>query len=247
MVGLGVGFGLVAWLLVYLGYEEFRRRGILNEKSSALLSAVSAFFSAAATIGLGIIGYEQWQVQAHTDAVQAATSRAWVFPTSFETKGPPALGQNFVATLSFRNGGPVPAFHVQRYFDDPEVVPLSKILGGLSTLDARASDLMRRAIQSSGGLLGGSDSCAEASKSLIESVEYPSPLGTQMSLATAGSHIDQAVLDGTSAIFIKGCFVYETAGTPHHSRFCYLYNTTLIKGRPDENAWLLCPSGVDAD
>jgi hypothetical protein len=246
-LGFGIGLGLVFSMLIWIGFEEFRKKGLPSKEAPNILSAIAAGFSALTTLGLVFIGFQQWRVQEHTDAVQSAMSRAYLFPTAFEAKGPPALGQNFLVALSWKNGGPVPAFHVRSHFDDFEVVPVRNILGGLSILDSHAPDLMRRVTQTSGGLLSGPDSCAEASKSLIESVEYPSSQGSHSSSGVTGSFIDQAVLDGTSAIFFRGCFVYETAGTPHYSRFCYFYNATLMKGRPNENGWVHCLSGVDAD
>jgi hypothetical protein len=220
-LGFGIGLGLVLSMLIWIGFEELRKKGPLSKEAPNILSAIAAGFSALTSLGLVFIGFQQWKVQEHTDAVQSAMSRAYLFPIAFESEGPPALAQNFLATLRFKNGGPVPAFHVQAYFDATEVIPLSKIFGDRHVLDGPAADLLRRATWTSGGLLSGPDSCAEASKSLIESVEYPLPqgMGEQQPIVTPGRKVDQAVIDGTSAIFSRGCFVYQTAGIQHHSRF----------------------------
>jgi hypothetical protein len=103
-LGFGIGLGLVLSMLIWIGFEELRKKGPLSKEAPNILSAIAAGFSALTTLGLVFIGFQQWRVQEHTDAVQSAMSRANLFPMAFESKGPPALAQNFLATFRFRNG-----------------------------------------------------------------------------------------------------------------------------------------------
>ena len=70
-LGFGIGLGLVLSMLIWIGFEELRKKGLLSKEAPNILSAIAAGFSALTTLGLVFIGFQQWKVQEHTDAVQS--------------------------------------------------------------------------------------------------------------------------------------------------------------------------------
>jgi hypothetical protein len=70
-------------------------------------------------------------------------------------------------------------------------------------------------------------------------VVYPSSLNQRL-LHVVAEKLDQTFANGTTVLYVQGCFAYNTFGKPHRSSYCYYLQPIL--GQPSEQ-WLFnsCP------
>jgi hypothetical protein len=175
------------------------------------------------------------QAQAAIDSAKTAqenmvaSQRAWVGPRNAKSATGPELEKDLNITIEYQNSGREPA--LETIFDTEAFVATNEedVSGSVAN---RVNDFIGK--------------CKIKWLPTQKGVVFPSgntSSAYELTRTLEADSIDQAVLDGSKAIFIDGCIVYKSAGGIHRSSFCYFFNTKKTK----PGNWNICSTGNDAD
>ena len=158
-------------------------------------------------------------------------NRAWIAPLRIVVEDKFRLGEKFAYRVAFQNVGKEPATNI--VIDAVE-----------GTIDAPAVAGSWDAVFTRSGVK--KYDCQKVHPNSGGLVTYPSVSPPNEFTASTDKLIpdEDAVLNGTKILYVKGCFGYETFNEGHYSWFCYYW--TPIRGRaPNANAPVLCPGGTN--
>jgi hypothetical protein len=202
--------------------EDYERS--LRERITIVLLAITMFAIISQVIEMRKV-YEPIRDQAKAALDQAAaakdatiaardatvtSSRAWIGPTGATINKEPTRDSGIKIDVTYINSGKQPGTGLS-VTGSPVIMDASNIDGILNLFAKNINDCIFAAS------IGGGE------------VVYPTTgFSTyQEHLTITKDQIDDGLIAGTKAIFIPGCFTYETFGESHHSAFCFLYRKGL--------------------
>ena len=92
------------------------------------------------------------------------------------------------------------------------------------------------------------DSCDIAQRTRYICAVYPGSIESNYTtLFVPSKWITNKVANGADDLIVNGCFVYETMGKTHKTRFCFFFNKTIASWSPYPDFFSFCPTGNDPD
>ncbi len=138
------------------------------------------------------------------------SSRAWIGPTGATIDKEPTRGSDIKIEITYTNSGKQPGIGFSPT-GAPVIMDINDIDGILNVINKNISD------------------CTYAATVPGGQVVYPTTgfSGKQQHFIIKKEEVDDGLIAGTKAIFVPGCFTYETFGEAHHSAFCFFYRKGL--------------------
>ena len=92
------------------------------------------------------------------------------------------------------------------------------------------------------------DSCKEAASTRYLGAIYSGAVESNYSNVVApGKWITDQIINGSDDLIVSGCFVYETMGKTHTTKYCYFHNRLIAAMTPYPDFFSFCPTGNDPD
>ena len=195
---------------------ESERKKDLREK----ITIGSLVVTAAVTFALAYIACLQTGISDRTDRTLhdtlVAATRAYIAPGALQFNAKPTKEVDNVIILPVQNIGREPAKNVGRkeifgVLDPVFLVPPT----GKLIAEKYAEEIEKAAP---------GDPCKEADSLRYLGVVYPNQTTVQTAPITVpAKFMTEGVVNGTTELIVKGCFVYNTFGERRESRYCYVY------------------------
>ncbi len=228
------------WILsIYRNARALLQKLATAAKSIPIVHALNLFLAVTTAI-LAYFTYLLWQetrttateTRASTEIARQAldsSRRAWIVPLGARFKSKPTRTRPIEIEVAYENVGSEPAIVSNSY----QPIQLT------DAVDGGTDRVTREAIVN--------DTCRNAEPAGQGLVVYPkqSRVYTNVSFLPP-NFLTEAILRGTSVLYIRGCINYETLGKIHRSAYCFYLRPAKEKNIED---WLFyaCGSGNFAD
>jgi hypothetical protein len=152
---------------------------------------------------------------------------------------PLKLGNDAKFIFTFGNTGREPGTHVGRHEDFGNIKAEHLIKNSLTAPAAFREEILK---------IKFADSCKEAESTRYLGAIYSGAVESNFSAVIApGKWITEQIINGSDDLIVSGCFVYETMGKTHTTKYCYFYNRSIAAMTPYPDFFSFCPTGNDPD
>jgi hypothetical protein len=166
-----------------------------------------------------------------------AINRAWIVPRTMKLAEPLKLGNDAKFIFTFGNTGREPGTLVGRHEDFGNIKTETLVKSPLTSPAAFRDEILK---------IKFADSYKEAERTRYLGAIYTGAVESNYSTIIApGKWITQEVINGLDDLIVSGCYVYETMGTTHTTKYCYFYNRSIAAMTPYPDYFNFCPTGND--
>ncbi|HEV2162453.1 MAG TPA: hypothetical protein VGR52_09520 [Stellaceae bacterium] len=156
------------------------------------------------------------------------SSRAWLGATDASIDGVPTVGKDITATIVYVNPGRQPARDVYSDVTKFFATPIDDIRGVIkNTILNYVTKCIATPTQPNGQIV-------------FPSTGFSTQVITKKILKDS---VDADVVSGSKIVYLQGCFAYLTFEKPHHTAFCYFFQS----GTSNVQHLSICPIGNYSD
>lgn len=217
IVLIALTFVAICWQV----HEMIRVYGPIKEQADAAQKAANAAKAQADSMS---------QQTASSAQAIIGSQRAWVGPQNAAFGAEPTIGKAIDVTIQYQNTGREPALAF-RYFADLFSATAAQQTDG--TVEKALSQYLN-ACKANKEWAGGS---------VIYPITGGFGGGYTLNVKTKDDFVDEAMTKGDTLAILRGCFLYQTFNTPHHSYFCFFYK----QGQTKIQNLNICSTGHYAD